>query len=52
MPLDLEVQHLSGTDESARLFLRSLQDRGAVLVTRDAEPSSGPMRTPESSDGD
>lgn len=40
MPLDLEVQHLSGMDESAQLFLRRLQDRGAVLVRRSGEPSS------------
>ena len=34
MPLDLEVANLSGADEAALLFLRRLQERGAVLVGR------------------
>ena len=32
LPLDLRVEHLTGVDEAARLFLSRLVARGAVLV--------------------
>ena len=37
MPLDLHVQHVIGVDDAARLFLRRLLARGAVLVAAGGE---------------
>lgn len=37
LPLDLQVEHITGVDQAARLFLRQLQERGAVLIRRSGE---------------
>lgn len=37
VPLNLRVEHLTGVDEAARLFLSRLLERGAVLVGRSGE---------------
>lgn len=41
-PLDLRVDHLTGLDEPARLFLVRLVERGALLVGRSEIWASSP----------